>query len=68
MIDEAVGENRPEGIMQYVKCPDCTHRLIPLSKINEEGVSSGVKAKVCSNKECWRYIADFYLMTWKRRQ
>lgn len=57
---------REDGLLARRNCPDCKRPLLTLCKILDRGHTSLPLAKVCINKDCWRFVQVANLMTWKK--
>ena len=67
MLKITLEENYKElGLLYRAKYPDCHKILASLTKVDEDGVSLGEKARVCINRKCWRYTDITKIKSWKR--
>ena len=54
----------PDGLMDFVRCPDCHMRLTQICRRHPR--NSPAQACICENSVCWRYTNLFNIPSWKR--
>jgi hypothetical protein len=65
-LHEEDSTKREAGLFARRNCPDCKGLLLTLCKILDHGHTSLPLAKLCINKNCWRFVQIANLMSWKK--